>query len=78
MEGFVMPETIKCDHCGNPRSSDLKTNCPSCKSKLYPMGGGYLYPNEGMTFIFTVIMISLIILIAFFFGIYYAATYVFV
>jgi len=73
-----MAESIKCDHCGNPRDSNLKTHCPSCKSKLYPMGGGYLYPNEGRTFIVTIVGVGLIILAAFFFGIYYIAIYVFV
>lgn len=73
-----MPESIKCDHCGNPRDPNLKIDCPSCKSRLYPMGGGYLYPNEGKTFVLTVIAISFIIVAAFFFGIYYVLTFVFV
>lgn len=66
-----MAESIKCVHCGNNREQNLNYKCPSCGSKVYPLGGGYLYPKEGLTFVFMIIAIGIVAIIACGLAIYY-------
>lgn len=61
----------KCTNCGSFRDSNLKFKCPSCGSKMYPLGGGYLYPKEGQTLLFMLIALGIAIFAACGLAIYY-------
>jgi hypothetical protein len=58
---------VSCPHCHSMRDQDLKTPCRLCGSKQYSIIG-YNYPHEAKQIRRMLIVIGIMLLVAFVFG----------